>query len=137
MSGSVDRSAERQVKRGGITILGKQMTSDQAQRLFGRWNEKRLLKRLTKLRAGLVHRRVKYVDGAARGKIDPRERAKRNLAILQQSHLHRVERQVTSSATLLLESNVYGVALGARAIVESAGVIGFFCAKLEALGKAR
>lgn len=100
---------------------------------FARWDESDVFERICRLQPALITRRIPHVDGAARGVIDPRERAKRNLTVIQQAQLHRAERLITSSVTLLLDNNVYGVALVARGLIESAGIVGFFCGKLESL----
>jgi len=107
--------------------------SSKAQSLFAKWGEQKLLQNLRDIHGDLVARRRSSIDGVPTGWGDPRKRARANLEAIQQAQLHRVERQLVSSVSLFLEHNIYGVALVTRAVIESAGIIGFFCGKLDSL----
>ena len=101
--------------------------------LFDRWGKRDLLESLEASHEKLLDRRIEAVEFGEAEALTPRKRAALNCRLLQQVLLHRAERLLASSGTMLLENNVYGLALIVRGHCETTAVLGYFCSRLESL----
>lgn len=79
--------------------------------LFERWDELKVLDSLEISHQKLLDRRKEVVEYGDPEAIEPRRRAALNCDLLQQTLLHRAERLLVSSGTMLLENNVVGAPL--------------------------
>lgn len=105
--------------------------------LFDRWGQGEFLKSLEASHQQLLERRIDTVEFGNPQTLTPEKRAAANCRLLQQALLHRAERLLASSGTMLLENNVYGLALIARGHCETTAVLGHFCSRLESLAAGR
>jgi hypothetical protein len=102
--------------------------------LFDRWKHGDLLANLEAAHQALLERRKDTVVIAPRS--EPKKHTASNCLVLQQALLHRAERLQAGAGTMLLENNIYGLALVVRGHYEATAVLGYFCNRLESL-KAR
>lgn len=100
---------------------------------FDQWDERELRQSLENLLGELHARRINTVEYRPRQDITPERQTKANCALLQQALLHRAERLLVSSGTMLVENNVYGLALMVRGHYEATAMLGYFCDRLDAL----
>jgi hypothetical protein len=107
--------------------------SDEAQKLFETWNKVELCNELEGYHAQLLERRVDAIAYGDPEKLSAKIRARLNCQVLRQALLHRAERLMASSGTMLLDKNVYGLALVVRGHVEGTAVLGFFCNRINSL----
>lgn len=101
--------------------------------LFAKWNEHDVLASIEAAHQEHLDRRIAVVEYGSPATLAPKRRAAKNCQLLQQALLHRSERLVWSLGSLLLEGNVYGLALVARGQLEATAVLGYFCRRLELL----
>lgn len=101
--------------------------------LFERWGELELFDSLDNFYQQLIDRRVNIVNFGDPNSISPEQRAKSNCLVLQQALLHRAERLTASTGSMLIECNIYGLAMIARGHFEATAALGYFCARLESL----
>jgi hypothetical protein len=99
--------------------------------LFHRWKHGDLLDELESSYQKLLDRRKEAV--AVANQRDPRKHTGSNCLVLQQALLHRAERLLAGASTMLLENNVYGLALIVRGHYEATAVLGYVCNRLESL----
>jgi hypothetical protein len=97
--------------------------------LFNRWERADLLDRLEAIHPQLLDRRKQTVEFATPG--DLRSRTASNCLVLQQVLLHRAERLLSGASSMLLESNIYALALSVRGHYEATAVLGYLCNRLE------
>jgi hypothetical protein len=103
------------------------------QEVFKRWGECEVLDSLEASYQELIDRRKDIVEYGSPETISPRQRASANCRLFHQSLLHRAERLIVSSGSMLLEGNVYGMALLARGHYETTAMLGYLCHRLESL----
>jgi hypothetical protein len=101
--------------------------------IFQRFGHSKLLESLESSYRLLLDRRKGVVDFGVPTSITPKKQAVCNCELVRQSLLHRAERLMASSGTLLLEKNVYGLALLIRGHYEATALLGYFCNRLESL----
>lgn len=99
--------------------------------LFAHWERSDQLDRLETLHRGLIERRQSIVEYAIPG--DMRQRTISSCMVLQQALLHRAERLLAGSGILLIQCNIYALALSVRGHVEAAAVLGYLCNRLGAV----
>src|SRR5713101_8364705 len=99
--------------------------------LFNRWKQGDLLDRLEASHQQLLDRRQESVEIALQH--HPRQHTASNCQVLQQALLHRAERLLAGAGTMLLENNIYGLALIVRGHYEATAVLGYVCNRLESL----
>jgi hypothetical protein len=99
--------------------------------IFNRWKQSDLLDRLEASHQQLLDRRKEAV--AVADQSEPRKHTASNCLVLQQALLHRAERLLAGAGTMLLENNIYGLALIARGHYEATAVLGYVCNRLESL----
>lgn len=110
--------------------------SRNGQRLFKNWQEEDLLTRLEAFYKKLLDERKDAIEyGGEPEEINPRKKVALNLEVLQQVQLHRAERLFASVDSLLLDHNVYGLALVVRGFYETTAIMGYFCNRLESLAQ--
>ncbi len=109
--------------------------SGEVQALFQKWNENDLYKEIEVIHSELLKRRVDSIEYGNPDKIVEKTRARLNSKVLAQALLNRSERLLVSSGAMLLQNSVYGLALIARGHLEGTAVLGYFCDRLNALGK--
>ncbi len=107
--------------------------SPSVRELFNRWNQGGLLDSLEASHQKFLDRRRATVEFGAPEALTPSKRALANCQLLLQALLHRAERLLASSGTMLLENNIYGIALIVRGHYETTAVLGYFCSRLESL----
>jgi hypothetical protein len=79
----------------------------------------------------LLDRRKNVVEVAEQH--EPGKHTASNCLVLQQALLHRAERLIAACGSMLLENNVYGLALIVRGHYETTGVLGYLCNRLDSL----
>ena len=99
--------------------------------LFNRWNHGDLLNNLEASYRRLIDRRKEAV--AVADQREPKKHTAANCLVLQQALLHRAERLHAGAGTMLLENNIYGLALIVRGHYEATAVLGYVCNRLESL----
>jgi hypothetical protein len=99
--------------------------------LFAHWHHDQLLGRLEDLDRKLLDRRKEFVQIA--DQTDPHKHTASNCEVLQQILLHRAERLLAGAGLMLLENNIYGLALIVRGHYEATAVLGYMCNRLESL----
>jgi hypothetical protein len=99
--------------------------------LFDRWKHGDLLDSLEAAHQKALDRRQDLVVIADQS--EPKKRTASNCLVLQQALLHRAERLLAGAGTMLLESNVYGLALIVRGHYEATAVLGYVCNRLDSL----
>jgi hypothetical protein len=97
--------------------------------LFSHWERADLLDRLEALHRQLLDRRKQTVEFPTLD--DLRSRTASSCLVLQQVLLHRAERLLSGASILLLESNIYALALSVRGHYEATAVLGYLCNRLE------
>lgn len=108
-----------------------------ADKFFKQGGISRDLQRIREMVRSLRRHELTSIQAFPPGTIDPRERAKINLRIVQQTQLHRAIRLIAGATSQFVSGNIYGVALQIRALFESVAILGFFCSKLEKFGQQR
>jgi hypothetical protein len=83
----------------------------------------------------LLDRRKRVVEFP--GQHEQRKHTASNCLVLQQVLLHRAERLIAACGSMLLENNVYGLALIVRGHYETTGVLGYLCNRLDSLEKGK
>lgn len=101
--------------------------------LFDQWKHQELLQSLEKAYRSLLEKRTSEVIYGDPDKLGIKQRTKANLKLLQQILLHRAERLTAGALTMMVEKNVYAVALVSRGHCETAAMAGYFCNRLESL----
>jgi hypothetical protein len=81
--------------------------------------------------ARLISLRRDWVDYGDIDAISEVVRANANCKVLQQTLIHRAEKLMTSSATMLAEDNIYGLALVVRGHIEATAMLGYCCQRLQ------
>lgn len=110
--------------------------SQNAQKLFKNWQEEDLLAKLEEFYQMLLDVRKDAIEyGGVPEDIDPRKHVTLNLEVLQQVQLHRAERLFAAADPLLLDRNIYALALVVRGFYETTGIVGYFCNRLESLAQ--
>jgi hypothetical protein len=99
--------------------------------LFDHWKHADLLTSLEAAHQKALDRRQDVVVIADQS--EPRKHTASNCLVLQQALLHRAERLLAGAGTMLLESNVYGLALIVRGHYEGTAVLGYVCNRLVSL----
>jgi hypothetical protein len=99
--------------------------------LFERWSHGDLLANLEAANQALLERRKDAVVIAKQ--TEPKKHTASNCLVLQQALLHRAERLQAGAGTMLLENNIYGLALVVRGHYEATAVLGYCCNRLESL----
>jgi len=99
-----------------------------ARDLFNHWERADLLDRLEALHRKLLDRRKQTVEFAVPDEL--RSRTASSCLVLQQVLLHRAERLLSGASTMLLESNIYALALSVRGHYEATAVLGYLCNRL-------
>jgi hypothetical protein len=99
--------------------------------LFNRWKQGDLLDRLEASRQQFLDRRKEAVETAPQHQ--PRKHTASNCQLLQQALLQRAERLLSGAGTMLLENNIYGLALIVRGHFEATAVLGYVCNRLVSL----
>lgn len=99
--------------------------------LFHRWEQGDLLNKLEKAHQDFLDRRKDAVVIADQS--DPRKHTASRCLVLQQALLNRAGRLLSGAGTMLLENNIYGVALVVRGHYETTAVLGYVCSRLESL----
>src|SRR5437868_3047048 len=107
--------------------------SKEAHGVFHQFGYYELLFSLEKRHQDYLDRRVNFVEFGPRESLTTSKHTRANCAVVQQTALHRAERLLTSVDALLVNRNVYGIALVARAHFETSAVLGYFCDRLEGL----
>jgi len=79
----------------------------------------------------LIKRRRDWVDYGDLSVITEQQRSGVNCQVLQQALLHRAEKMIVSSGTMIAENNVYGLALMVRGHLEATAMLGYFCHRLH------
>ncbi len=99
--------------------------------LFISWKHSDLLDKLEASHHQLLKRRQNFVEFPCPD--DLVKRTASNCRVLQQVQLHRAERLIAGIGTMLLENNVYGLALSVRGHCEATAVLGYMCDRLHSL----
>jgi hypothetical protein len=107
------------------------MFSPGVRELLNRWKQDDLFDRLEASHQQLLDRRKKAVEVA--GQDQPRKHTASNCEVLQQVLLHRAERLLAGSGTMLLENNIYGLALIVRGHYETTALLGYVWHRLDSL----
>lgn len=107
--------------------------SPEAQRLFSDFGEENLLSELEAFDQRLHSKRKEVIEYGDPKELSPQKRASRNLELLLQVQLHRAQCFLSGANVLLLDQNIYGIALVIRGPYESAAVLGYFCDRFESL----
>lgn len=107
--------------------------SPEIRKLFEGWKQAELLQHLESSHQQLMDRRKADIEYGEPDALTPKKRALLNCQLLQQVLLHRAECLLSSSGTLLLGNDIYGVALLVRGQCEATAVLGYFCHRLESL----
>jgi hypothetical protein len=102
-------------------------------RLFRLWEKLDLLESLEGLHQELLDRRTEAIEFGEPNRLTPQKRTASNCRLLQQTLLHRSERLLVSSGTMLVDRNVYGLALIVRGHFECSAMLGYFCHRLDSL----
>jgi hypothetical protein len=111
--------------------------SPEAKELFRHWDELEVLEDLENFYAELLKRRVNEVQFGKPDAVSPMRRARLNCQMIRQSLIHRAERLLVSTGSMLLDRNPYGIALLARGHVEAVAVLGNFCSRLASFAAGR
>jgi hypothetical protein len=109
--------------------------SDDAKKLFQKWEHSELCDDIEDTYSELLKRRVDTVEYGDPDTLNSKPRTRLNCQVLRQALVHRAERLLASAGTMLLEKNVYGLALIARGHLEGTAVLGNFCNRLGSLTK--
>ena len=99
--------------------------------LFISWSHGDLLDKLEAYHQQLIERRQNSVEFPCPDELV--QRTASNCRVMQQVQLHRAERLIARAGTMLLESNVYGLALSVRGHCEATAVLGYMCDRLHSL----
>ena len=78
----------------------------------------------------LLNRHREYIQFGDPRHITEAARARANGQVLRQSLLHRAERLIVSSGTMINENNFYGLALMVRGHFEATAMLGYFCHRM-------
>jgi hypothetical protein len=97
--------------------------------LFAHWEQGDLLDRLETAHRELLDRRRSVVEFA--NPEDLQKRTTSSCMVLQQVLLHRAERLLAGASILLLQSNIYALALSVRGHLEATAVLGYLCNRLN------
>jgi hypothetical protein len=112
-------------------MLSRMSFSPAVRELFNRWKHGDLLDVLEVSYQKLLDRRKEAV--AVADQREPKKHTASNCLVLQQALLHRAERLLAGAGTMLLENNIYGLALIVRGHYEATAVLGYVCNRLESL----
>ena len=107
--------------------------STEARQVFRQWNKSDLCKDLEDVHEKLRGRRIAAIKYGDPAKLSANERTRLNCELMRQALLHRAERLLVSSGTMLLEKNVYGLALIVRGHLEGTAVLGYLCDRLKSV----
>jgi hypothetical protein len=108
--------------------------SDGAYEIFERFGRRDVANIIEGNYLKLLDRRVGFVEYGKRSPTKPSQNnAKANCELLKQVTLHKAERLLAGSSAMLMQNNVYGIALLVRAHYETTSVLGHFCRRLNAL----
>lgn len=83
----------------------------------------------------LIDRRSDFVAYGDPAKMFERDRALANLAVIRQVQIHRAERLIASSGTMVAERNIYGLVLLIRGHYESTAILGYLCDRVSSFQK--
>jgi hypothetical protein len=98
---------------------------------FDHWKQGDLFDRLEASYRLLLDRRKRVVEFP--GQHEPRKHTASNCLVIQQTLLHRAERLIAACGSMVLENNVYGLALIVRGHYETTGVLGYLSNRLNSL----
>jgi hypothetical protein len=98
---------------------------------FDHWKRGDLLNSLEASYRQLLDRRKNVVEVAEQH--EPGKHTASNCLVLQQALLHRAERLIAACGSMLLENNVYALALIVRGHYETTGILGYLCNRLNSL----
>jgi hypothetical protein len=99
--------------------------------LFNHWRKGNILDELEASHRQLLDRRKEAV--AIANLDEPRKHTASNCQVLRQALLHRSERLLAGAGSMLLENNIYGLALIVRGHYEATAVLGYVCDRLQSL----
>lgn len=111
--------------------------SPEANKLFESWGELESRDDLENLYSELLKRRIESIHFGNPKTVSPKKRARLNCQMIRQSLIHRSERLLTSTGSMLVDQNPYGIALLARGHVEGTAVLGNFCTRLDSFTAGR
>lgn len=99
--------------------------------LFATMNQLELIDSVEDAYGELIGRRLDFVHYGPPDQISESRRAAANLAVIGQAQLHRAERLMASSGTMISQRNLYGMALLIRGHFESTAILGYFCNRVS------
>jgi hypothetical protein len=105
--------------------------SEDVQKVFEQWKHDDYRNELDDFHSELVKRRIAYVEYGDLATLTEKNRCKLNCQVIRQALLHRAESLLLTSGTMLLEKNVYGLALVVRGHIECTAVLGYFCNRTQ------
>ena len=105
--------------------------SPAVRKLFISWKHGDLLDKLEASHQQLIERRQNSVEFPCPDELV--QRTASNCRVVQQVQLHRTERLIVGIGNMLLENNVYGLALSVRGHYEATAVLGYICDRLRSL----
>jgi hypothetical protein len=94
-----------------------------------------LQQKLEDYHAAVLKERVDFIKYGKPEELSDKRRAKLNCDLLKQVLIHRADKLITASGQMLPTKNLYGMALAARAYIETVAVLGYFAKRLSALSK--
>jgi hypothetical protein len=109
--------------------------SDDAKKLLTDGGKAEIHEGLEKNYAGLLTKRADFVEYGNPDDLSDKRRAQLNCELLKQVLVHRAEQLMTGTSAMLVEINLYGLALVVRGHIETLGVLGYFTRRLDSLTK--
>lgn len=109
--------------------------SDDVRQMFAALDKLEIITSIEASYSALIDRRSDFIAYGDPAKMSERNRAWANLAVIRQVQIHRAERLIASSGTMLAERNVYGLVLLIRGHFESTAIIGYLCDRLSSFLK--
>lgn len=108
---------------------------DDVRQLLAAIDELDVIESIEESYAELIARRRDFVAYGVPGEQSARSQAFANLAVIGQVQLHRAERLIASSGTMIAERNIYGLVLLIRGHYESTAILGYLCDRVSAFVK--
>lgn len=118
-----------------MTVQARVVFSSAVRAKFEALEKADLIDDLERFHGQLVARRREAVDYPDVETISEATRAVRNVEVLSQAHLHRAERLMASSGSMIADENIYGLTLLIRGHIESTSILGFLCERIASFGK--
>lgn len=109
--------------------------SDDVRRMFAALDKLEIITSIEASYTELIARRSDFVAYGDPSKMSEQSRALANLEVIRQVQLHRAERLIASSGTMIAERNIYGLVLLIRGHYESTAILGYLCDRVSALVK--